>query len=164
MELEDSKAGKQAWRNSELKLSMSACSYAARWTPCQYAPCCGRAADIPTNFGMYSAVQAVDRKTKLTHIIAGDDCVEKLPLTSNQIQRRHILVVAPEWLQNCLAQSRHVSEDKFQIHLQVCCESGNASRDQERCARILLKPPFAKASDQHNEMPVHLLWLPGHQI
>ena len=79
------------------------------------------------------AVQSVDRKTKLTHIIAGDDCVEKLPLTSAQIQRRHILVVAPEWLQSCLAQGQRVSEDKFQIHLQVCCDSGIA------CSQLALR-------------------------
>ena len=36
--------------------------------------------------------QAVDRRTRLTHMVAGDECAEKLPLTPGQIQRRHIQV------------------------------------------------------------------------
>ena len=72
-------------------------------------------------------LQSVDRKTRLTHIVAGDECAEKLPLTPGQILRRHILVVAPEWLECCLAEGQHVSEDKFQIHLKVCCDSGDSA-------------------------------------
>ena len=69
-------------------------------------------------------LQSVDRKTWLTHIVAGDECAEKLPLTPGQIQRRHIIVVAPEWLEGCLAKGLRVAEDKFQVHLEFCCDSG----------------------------------------
>ena len=66
----------------------------------------------------------MDRRTKLTHIVAGDECAEKLPLTPGQIQRRHIQVVAPEWIEECLAQGRLVDEEKYRVHLEFCCESG----------------------------------------
>ncbi len=57
-------------------------------------------------------------------MIAGDECAEKLPLTPGQIQRRHIQVVAPEWLEECLAQGRKVDEEKYRVHLEYCCDSG----------------------------------------
>ena len=69
-------------------------------------------------------LQSVDRKTRLTHIVAGDECAEKLPLTPGQVQRRHIIVVAPEWLESCLAKGLKVAEDNFQVHLEFCCDSG----------------------------------------
>lgn len=69
-------------------------------------------------------LQSVERKTRLTHIVAGDECAEKLPLTPGQIQRRHISVVAPEWLESCLATGQPVDDDRYQIHLEFCCDSG----------------------------------------
>ena len=38
--------------------------------------------------------QAVDRRTRLSHMVAGSECAEKLPLTPGQIQRRHIQVIS----------------------------------------------------------------------
>lgn len=83
---------------------------------------------LPASHSQQALVlQNVDRKTKLTHIVAGDECAEKLPLTPGQIQRRHIIVVAPEWLESCLAKGQRVDEDKFNVHLEYCCDSGMQS-------------------------------------
>ena len=60
-------------------------------------------------------------------MVAGSECAEKLPLTPGQIQRRHIQVVAPEWLEECLAQGRKVDEEKYRVHLEYCCDSGTVS-------------------------------------
>lgn len=40
------------------------------------------------------------------------------------LQNNMLQVVAPEWLEECLAVGSRVDEQKYRIQLEYCCESG----------------------------------------
>ncbi|DBB06978.1 hypothetical protein WJX77_001835 [Trebouxia sp. C0004] len=108
-----------------------------------------------------TVVQAVDRRTRVTHMVAGDECAEKLPLTPGQIQRRHIQVVAPEWLEECLAQGCKVDEERYRVHLEYCCDSETS--EEEASLQSMQGKPAAddSASGQPGRLYKYRRWL-GH--
>ena len=46
-------------------------------------------------------------------------------------------VVAPEWLEECLAVGSRVEEQKYRIQLEYCCDSGEAWPDLCCCCAVL---------------------------
>ena len=47
-------------------------------------------------------------------------------IKSREYANSLVQVVAPEWLEECLAQGKKIGEEKHRIHLEFCCDSGDA--------------------------------------
>ena len=45
------------------------------------------------------------------------------------LQNMMLQVVAPEWLEDCLAVGSRVDEQKYRIQLEYCCDSGESWPD-----------------------------------
>ncbi|KAL3151175.1 hypothetical protein ABBQ38_013032 [Trebouxia sp. C0009 RCD-2024] len=95
-------------------------------------------------------------------MVAGSECAEKLPLTTGQIQRRHIQVVAPEWLEESLALGSKVDEQQYKLELEYC---GGSETSEEEVSLTGLQGRVAPSDTASSQSPGRLYkykrWL-GH--